>query len=860
MNRMYKVIFSKVKQCYVVVNEFAKGHTKSSCQGCKMKRSLLTLAVLTALPVMTGSVQAAPVNISTDNTVSKNNTVSRDTSIVIGYNVSDKDSNGPIGGGGDVAIGNQTFIDNYVNAGGSVAIGEKAKIENMTGHQEWLFNFGQTKFTGGGALYVPEDSSKMVGSIAIGQNTYARSGSTMIGIHNYTGALGDTTVDSNDVKSKNINVDATTVGVNSYNQGAFSTVTGAYSIISGQYNGTSNPNFGANIVGSLNSIESATKTSNMYSGIANNIVGVANRTQNANGSVILGAGNAITNSIMDMNFNAMPWGQAPSAKALADSLRTSMQGDTNKSGGAVMALGGGNVADYAQKSQLVGVNNELKGSSDSISTNNLLNGVENKGTNITNTTVIGTANTVADSNHNIVLGDNHSVSGKSNTVIIGSADTENTATNAAGAVIVGHNANATKDGSVALGEGSQATTDKGVAGYDPATGKATANTTATWKSTAAAVSVGDAEKGITRQITNVAAGANDTDAVNVAQLKAATTEVVGTKGVKVTKTNGDDGHAIYTVEGAYTAGDHITIDDNGKISATGDGDTTYSAGNGISIDSKNNNAISVKDGDGVIVNNNGVSVNAGQGIEIKNDKVTAKIDGTNVTLTDNGIGLNNNLDLTSGGSVKMGDTKINNDGLTIANGPSVTKNGIDAGGQKISNVAAGTADTDGVNVGQLNGAVTNINNSISNLDSSVNRLDTRINKVGAGAAALAALHPLDFNPNDKWDFSAGIGNYRDANAVAIGAFYRPNEDMMLSIGGSFGNGENMVNAGVSFKLGTAGNTNQRSYVSTNIRDLQQEVSNLKTENQQIKARDEKLAADNEEMKKKIDLLMQKVGM
>ena len=128
---------------------------------------------------------------------------------------------------------------------------------------------------------------------------------------------------------------------------------------------------------------------------------------------------------------------------------------------------------------------------------------------------------------------------------------------------------------------------------------------------------------------------------------------------------------------------------------------------------------------------------------------------------------------------------------------------------QIHNVAAGSAPTDAVNVSQLsavgNLAVNNYNN-IQVLNGSINKLDNRIDRVGAGAAALAALHPLDFDPDAKWDFAAGYGNYRGANAVAVGAYYRPNEDVMFSVGGSMGGGENMVNAGVSLKIG-AGSSN-----------------------------------------------------
>ena len=156
----------------------------------------------------------------------------------------------------------------------------------------------------------------------------------------------------------------------------------------------------------------------------------------------------------------------------------------------------------------------------------------------------------------------------------------------------------------------------------------------------------------------------------------------------------------------------------------------------------------------------------------------------------------------SGLTIKTGDTTINNSGLTIKTGDenrniTVQDGNVNMGGNQIHNVAPGQAPGDAVNVSQLNAT-----------NSAVNKLGNRINRVGAGAAALAALHPLDFDPDDKWDFAAGYGNYRGANAAAIGAYYRPNEDTMFSVGGSFGGGENMVNAGVSIKLG------QGNHVST----------------------------------------------
>ena len=151
---------------------------------------------------------------------------------------------------------------------------------------------------------------------------------------------------------------------------------------------------------------------------------------------------------------------------------------------------------------------------------------------------------------------------------------------------------------------------------------------------------------------------------------------------------------------------------------------------------------------------------------------------------------------------------------------------LNKGGDSVTihNVAAGTADTDAVNVSQLNQAWDQINNNttaITNIGNKVGELDSRIDEVGAGAAALAALHPLDFDPDDKWDFAAGYGNYRSENAVAIGAFYRPNEDTMFSVGGTVGNGDNMVNAGVSFKIGQGNN------VSTSRVAMAKEIKSMR---------------------------------
>ena len=182
-------------------------------------------------------------------------------------------------------------------------------------------------------------------------------------------------------------------------------------------------------------------------------------------------------------------------------------------------------------------------------------------------------------------------------------------------------------------------------------------------------------------------------------------------------------------------------------------------------------------------------------------------------------------------SVTTGNTTINNSGLTVKGDDNhkditIQQGNVNMGGNKITGVAPGAVtpdSTDAVNGSQLYAA----GQAISNLGGAVNKLGTRVDRVGAGAAALAALHPLDFDPDDKWDFAAGYGNYRGANAAAVGAYYRPNEDTMFSIGGSFGGGENMVNAGVSFKLGQGNHVStSRVAMAKEIKDLRENVAQL----------------------------------
>lgn len=405
-----------------------------------------------------------------------------------------------------------------------------------------------------------------------------------------------------------------------------------------------------------------TNKEKVFSGVANSIIGSVNTVTNSNGVTIQGTGNTVSNAYKDMKFDI--WD-------LADFKNGDYSAIAKQDSGAIAIIGGGNTISNQTSSTVIGFGNTLNGE------------------NSTGVLTAGSHNTLTNVSNSLVMGDNNELTNRKNVISLGN---ENTVT-ADEAVAIGNGTKVTKKGGVAIGVGSVANREAGIKGvFAPDTIPEEAKST--WISTAGAVSVGDGdtEKKITRQITNVAAGKEATDAVNVAQLAQ----------------------------------------------------------------------------------------------------------------------LKNALD------------SISTEGLTIQDGPSITKTGgIDGGNQKVTHVAAGdiSADSkDAVNGSQL--FATN---------QQVGKLGNRINKVGAGAAALAALHPLDFDPDDKWDFAAGYGNYNGENAAAIGAYYRPNEDTMFSVGGSFGNGENMVNAGVSLKLG------QGNHVSTSkvamakeIKDLRKELEGLKS--------------------------------
>ena len=657
MNKIYKIVWSKAKHAYVVTSEVARSHTKSA-SGKAVKA---VLAATVGMGVLMGgyAADAAPATNPAGNgpgiAIGTGSSAPKVENVAIGQGAGIGYSNGASAATGDVAIGNGANINNYASQGGSIAIGKNAKVENMAGGGEASFAFGQTTFSGNAfsSARIPADPTKVVGSVAIGDNTFARTGSTMIGSHNYKGALGDTTVDSASTRTDALNVYATTIGANSFSNGAFTTSTGAYNIISGDYTGgrfsNATKNLGATITGSLNSIES--KTGSYDSGIANTITGVANRTANSNGSLIYGAGNEITNSYTSLS--GTPEDGGSSAKAFADKLRKSVR--ESESGGATLAIGGGNKADYTQKTSIIGVNNTVTGTSGSPSTFNSITGYNNTATNVKHVSVIGSKNNVTNTNGAVVFGDKRTLTGADGSVVIGSSQ-NGTSTSVKNAVAIGSEANVTKEGGVALGAGSVASVDKGVAGYDPGTGTNSTDTSSVWKSTQAAVSVGDASKGITRQITGVAAGAADTDAVNVAQLKKVEAKAEAAEKKHTTVKAGDyttvtegtnaDGGKEYTVSGPKMESTDGTVKitdkvENGKkvgynlsvdTSSLGIEKTKVEAGDNVTVTSKktgNTTTYTVNAKDTVVTGGTATYAANGTGSAtlINNDGTTATITG-----------------------------------------------------------------------------------------------------------------------------------------------------------------------------------------------------------------------------------------
>ena len=738
------------------------------------------------------------------------------------------------------------------------------------------------------------------GGIAIGKNSIGYNGSTVLGQHDYTGQIGDVNVNkqgdaSNSYENLQYGFGATSVGYNSYTAGQYATSIGAYNVNSANYypggtntvngNSTVSQGFGATIIGSFNSNESRSSQS-AVSGMANSLVGVANRVSNSSGALVFGAANQITNSLQNDDTLSRTPILPSSPVEFADTLRELVS--QSNGGGSTLAIGGANTADWTNETAIIGVGNTVKGGEGAPSAYNLFTGFANTGDSVHHVTVIGSGNSVSHATKTIVIGDNRNLDTVTGAVVIGNATTAtpvkaannsvtigsdslatfqsgvaigntasssgsnaiamgtnskaatlntvaigntatatsmggvaigntstassanatavgtNTIAKGASSVAIGNNATATTTGGVAIGSGSVADTWYGLKSYDPSTKTISTDTSATWMSTASAVSVGDADEGITRQITGVAAGWKDTDAVNVAQLKAitaASSTKVDTKGPNL---------SVDTTRLPITA-DPSTSPPASTYTVTLSQDLTDMHSATFSSDSSPTTTV---------INTNGVTITGGSsgtvsitsaGLDNGGNKITNVAAGT-VSATLN--------EAINGAQLHETNVKVQNNTTNIA----TNRRDID---NNTANIAANRTD---------------INNLQNQFSAGQRDLKDRINRAGATAAALAGLHPQDYDEDHKVSASLGLGVYHGTQALAVGLFVRPTENLMFNVGGAFASNDHMLNLGVSYRFG------DNSMKKKSPQELQAEVTSLKTENTALSARlataDTKLSAAN----------------
>ena len=670
MNRTYKVIWSKARRCYVVVSELTKGQHKLSSKSEHISSNVhrgggyfgkAAAAAVVASLLTFGSLAYSPVMAAEKDIVDKG-------AQQIAYDISP------------------------ANDGTNIAVGKNAKVFIGGGTQEAMLSFGEkvTVYNFGLSMHIHDNDhakKNLPEGMAVGTNSYARTGSIEIGAHTLAEnkiSIGDTTAD----KLQQFGVASTTLGTNSYTGGGFATTIGSYNAQSNPYaaNGfmdtlnNATKNAFATVIGTFNSNESMTGGST--SGVANMIAGTANKVTNSNGAIVMGAGNSVKNS--SAYFDATAY--STHFDSVTEMQKALMDGVASSAGGATLVIGGANQAENTSHSQIMGVGNSMKSTTYTKVQYNYLDGFDSHITDASHVKVLGqkvTINKGADSN--TVIGDNRTVAeDQTNNVIIGNADEKKPiTTKKKETVILGYDANATVDGGVAIGSGSvasvdKASTDANAIGYDPATKKASTDTSSTWKSTAAAVSIGDASKNITRQITNLAAGAQDTDAVNVAQLKAAQTH-------------------FYSVNSTdETAGNYNNDGAKGKNSLAAGVGALANGSNSVAIGTNakaQNDALAV--GENASAGNTGIAIgmraNAGYGQNMALGYYASVANG-----------VRNSTALGYSSQVTKRDI-LPSDGLdgVISVGKSVGQSGEAGMTRRIINVRAGIKATDAANVSQL---------------------------------------------------------------------------------------------------------------------------------------------------------------
>lgn len=856
MNRIYKVIWSKVKHQYVVVSELAHSCTK----GAAISAGRHTAAVLTvlALTAGVGIVPAWAADVHSDNADyslaggynasvgqgSTHSTVlgtlasagdSNDNSIVAGYkakagdNVVDSTVIGANSSQGGATLGNNTAIGS--NSDGAIAIGgdpdtndeetTAATVGNNAtnaiamGTNATVNDNGQNSIAIGNGATISKNSTA---SIAMGLNAQVDTGTgannaIAIGSSAHAGGVGGIAI-GKEAGTIGAKIGAVAIGINAK--------AASNSIVMGQ-----------------NAIADAAQTvaigygAKSHSGYGAAIGAFAEVGSNSDG-LALGGYSRVGNN-------------AKKSIAIGTSGRGYTEGRTEVKDGASysIAMGGKTtVGENAVQSVAIGGYQAIVGNNAKYST--AIGTFSDIAANVEHGTAVG-YNTNVDANYGTALGNGASANGEWSTALGASTNAKQQATAvgsnakalAGNSVAVGVNSSVAEGAycSVALGTSSKVEEGDAFTTTDLEDFKKKLGDTynAAWNITSAdgtlgVVSVG--AKGKERRLVNVARGridADSTDAVNGSQLYGLASDlnekienlddkinhisITGDDNINVSKPADGEGGTETPGTGSTSPSFDITMSDNPQFGGHADDGQGHAANGSVTVVGTGTDGTAHK----VVVDGATGTVSGLSNTEWDWNKYGKPAEeggyaGSTNAATESQLqgALEGTVqyDRDENGNVDKTNVTLNKGGDSVT----------------IHNVAAGTADTDAVNVSQLNQAWDQINNNttaITNIGNKVGELDSRIDEVGAGAAALAALHPLDFDPDDKWDFAAGYGNYRGENAVAIGAFYRPNEDTMFSVGGNVGNGDNMVNAGVSFKLGQGNN------VSTSRVAMAKEIKSMR---------------------------------
>ncbi|MBS5764923.1 MAG: YadA-like family protein [Veillonella sp.] len=725
MNKIFKVVWSKTKECYVVVSEVAKNNGGKKKALASVLAGLAMVAATAGTPVQAGTaLGGSAINITPDGTLNGSNTTTKN-SVVVGYQ--NHADGGPANESGKIIYG----AANTANRESSLALGNQNKAINKSAS---AIGVGNT--ASGEASVAMGNSSTASGdrSIAIGSGANATEGAALA-IGRQAEATGSSAVSVGYLSKAKKNV-AVALGVNNNVDGEQSTAVGSSNTIATDANQ-------ATVIGRTNKINRAGSFAGGFSNVTNGERNVAVGSENTTtGEDSIGIGTKViagTGKTIAIGSVASDAGKYLQTIARGNDTVNPATGQVNNV--FALAIGNGAQADGKAKSAsgMIAIGEEVKADNN----NTIAIGVKTEATGNNGTAVgsyaksIGTSSAAfgtqavanglgatafgpgASAGDGSTEADGSTAVGRKSTVTAagGTGIGWATTVSAKDATAIGHSATASIAGGVALGSDSVTTTDKGIKGYNPAdsrTNKYSDQAGAIGTSTLAAVSVGNGTTA-TRQITGVAAGTADTDAVNVAQLKNVNLKYAGDTGNSdvllkdgTLNVKGDD---KFISTSADANGVKITAKVGENITTNADGKAVAPTTNGIATTDNVTQAIN-NSGWKVTSANNGGTTNGTTSEKVSPGDTVTFSAGKNIVLDQAGkqftYSLNKDVDLTKDGSLTIGDTKVNNDGLTITGGPSVTKTGIDAGNKNITNVKAGVNDTDAVNVKQLKDAKTKL--------------------------------------------------------------------------------------------------------------------------------------------------------